>query len=620
MISKVFAIIVGIKSLLNAFGITVAHVCINAAQLEKLIVYGNEKIGFDMSNVECNNCHKRRHFAQECRAPRNQDNKHKESSRRSVPVETSNSTALMSCDGLGGYDWSDQAEKGPNNALMDFSYSSSDSKVSNDSTCSKSCLETVKLLMSQNKQLLKDLKKYELMVLGYKTGFESVEEILKFFKTNESIYLEDTKCLKVKIQLKEIAIRELRKKLRISQKEKDGIQLNLEKFENASKSLNKLRECQIIDNCKKGLGYENYNTVPPLYTGNFMPPTPDLSFTSLDEFANKHVAENCKAKSSEEETKGVRKNDDASIIQEWVSHNEEENVSQPKIKKKIVRPNIVRKEFVKSKQQEKNARKNVKQVEHHRQNTHSPSGHQRNWNNTMSQKLGSNFKMFNKACYVCGSFNHLQVDCNYQQKQFQNQRMVKPVWNNAHMGTSPILQTMKRSIDDMLLLEGTPKEGKSQENVPLKLLGKFDGKADKGFFVGYSLNSKAFRVFNSRTKIVEENLHIRFSQSTHNVVGSGPNCLFDIDALTRTMNYEPIIVVSSTVNAASTNEDNKIPFDLNIPALEDVTISNFSYDDEDDGTVADMNNLDTTIQEEPKKVIYALNDPSWIEAMQEELL
>ncbi|GJR67135.1 putative reverse transcriptase domain-containing protein [Tanacetum coccineum] len=75
-------------------------------------------------------------------------------------------------------------------------------------------------------------------------------------------------------------------------------------------------------------------------------------------------------------------------------------------------------------------------------------------------------------------------------------------------------------------------------------LGKFDGKADEGFFVGYSLNSKAFRVFNSRTRIVEENLHIRFSESTPNVVGSGPNWLFDIDALTRTMNYEPIVAVS----------------------------------------------------------------------------
>ncbi|GKE94159.1 hypothetical protein Tco_1579014 [Tanacetum coccineum] len=160
-----------------------------------------------------------------------------------------------------------------------------------------------------------------------------------------------------------------------------------------------------------------------------MPPTPDLSFTGLDEFVNKHVVEN--RKSDEEVSKIVRKNDDAPHIEEWVSDSEEENVSQPKTEKKTVKPSIAKIEFVKPKQQEKTARKTVKQAKKHRQNTHSLRGNQRNWNNMMSQRLGSNFEMFNKACYVCGSFDHFQVDCNYHQKQFQNQRMVKPVWNNA---------------------------------------------------------------------------------------------------------------------------------------------------------------------------------------------
>ncbi|GKD89776.1 ribonuclease H-like domain-containing protein [Tanacetum coccineum] len=274
----------------------------------KLTVNDNETIGFDKSKVECYNCHKRGHFARECRAPRNQDNKNKESSRRS----------------------SDQAEEGPNYALMAFSSSSPDLEVSNDSICSKSCLETVELLKSQNDQLLKDLKKSELMVLGYKTGLESVEEKLEVYKANESIYLQDIKGLKFEIHIGEITIRELRKKLEIVQKEKDGIQLNVDKFEHASKSLNKLIECQIVDNCKKGLGYENYNAVPPPYTGNFMPPTPDLSFTGLDEFVNEPVVENCKAMSSEEEPKVVRKYDDAPSIEEWVSDDEEEDVSRPK--------------------------------------------------------------------------------------------------------------------------------------------------------------------------------------------------------------------------------------------------------------------------------------------------
>ncbi|GKE54360.1 hypothetical protein Tco_1489516 [Tanacetum coccineum] len=154
------------------------------------------------------------------------------------------------------------------------------------------------------------------MVLGYKTGIKSVEEKLKVYKANKSIYLQDIKGLKYEIHIREITIRELSKKIDIVQKEKNGIQLNVDKFEHASKSLNKLIECQIVENCKKGLGYENYNSVPPPYTGNFMPPTPDLSFTGLDEFVNEPVVENCKAMSSEEEPKVVRKCDDALIIED----------------------------------------------------------------------------------------------------------------------------------------------------------------------------------------------------------------------------------------------------------------------------------------------------------------
>ncbi|GKD90315.1 ribonuclease H-like domain-containing protein, partial [Tanacetum coccineum] len=77
-------------------------------------------------------------------------------------------------------------------------------------------------------------------------------------------------------------------------------------------------------------------------------------------------------------------------------------------------------------------------------------------------------------------------------------------------------------------------------------LGKFEGKADEGFLVGYSVNSKAFRVFNTRTKKVEENLHIKFLENKPNVVGSGPEWLFDIDLLTKSMNYEPVSAGNQT--------------------------------------------------------------------------
>nr|GEU80242.1 hypothetical protein [Tanacetum cinerariifolium] len=71
-------------------------------------------------------------------------------------------------------------------------------------------------------------------------------------------------------------------------------------------------------------------------------------------------------------------------------------------------------------------------------------------------------------------------------------------------------------------------------------LGKFDGKVDEGFLVGYSVSSKAFRVFNSRNRIVQETLHVNFLENKPNVAGSGPTWLFDIDSLTKTMNYQPL--------------------------------------------------------------------------------
>ncbi|GJR12215.1 putative ribonuclease H-like domain-containing protein [Tanacetum coccineum] len=64
-------------------------------------------------------------------------------------------------------------------------------------------------------------------------------------------------------------------------------------------------------------------------------------------------------------------------------------------------------------------------------------------------------------------------------------------------------------------------------------LGKFDGKADEGFLVGYSINNKAFRVFNTRNRKVEEKLHLKFLKNKPNVAGSGPELLFDIDSLTK---------------------------------------------------------------------------------------
>ncbi|GJU96334.1 hypothetical protein Tco_1321090 [Tanacetum coccineum] len=306
--------------------------------------------------------------------------RNRENTRRVVPVETTTFNALVSCDGS-GYDWSDQAEEGPTNfALMAYSFTSSNSEVSTDSNCSSSCLENVKILKEQNEQLLKDLRTSKINVITYKTGLEYVETRLLVYKKNDSVYEEDIKVLKCKIHLREVAITELRRKLELAQKEKDEIQLTVENFENSSKNLSNLIDCQIVDKCKTGL---RYNVVSPPYTGNFMPPKPNLSFSSLEEFTSepiviKPIVEKSKAKASEVNPKIVRKNNGALIIEDWVLDSEEDDVPQAKIEKKTFKPSFAKIEFIKPKQKEKTAKKTVNHVEHNRQNTHISRGNQRN--------------------------------------------------------------------------------------------------------------------------------------------------------------------------------------------------------------------------------------------------
>ncbi|GJS12797.1 hypothetical protein Tco_0407269 [Tanacetum coccineum] len=162
--------------------------------------------------------------------------------------------------------------------------------------------------------------------------------------------------------------------------------LRLENFENSSNSLSKLIECQIVDKCKTGL---EYNVVPPLYIGNFMPLKPDLSFSGLEEFVNepivseptvtKPIVETSETKANADKPKAVRKNNGALIFEDWVSDSEEEDVPQARIKKKTVKHYFAKIEFVKSKQQVKTPRKTtVKQGNQNRLNIHSPRGNQRN--------------------------------------------------------------------------------------------------------------------------------------------------------------------------------------------------------------------------------------------------
>nr|GEU76273.1 hypothetical protein [Tanacetum cinerariifolium]GEW03117.1 hypothetical protein [Tanacetum cinerariifolium] len=273
---------------------------------------GTTSIGFDMSKVECYNCHRRRHFARECKAPK--DTRNKETQRRNVPVETSTSNALVSqCDGVGSDNWSFQANEEPTNyslvAFTSLSSSSSDNKVA---SCSKSCTKAYATLQSHYDKLTNDLRKSQFDVFSYKTGLQSVKARLVVYQQNEIIFEEDIKLLKLDVMLRDNALVDLRKKFKKAKQERDELKLKLENFQTSLKNLSQLPASQITD--KTRLGYDNqmcnstvfdcdellcsesdvsmptslvydrynsgegYHAVPPPYTGTFMPFKPDLVF------------------------------------------------------------------------------------------------------------------------------------------------------------------------------------------------------------------------------------------------------------------------------------------------------------------------------------------------------
>ncbi|GKE60861.1 ribonuclease H-like domain-containing protein, partial [Tanacetum coccineum] len=110
-------------------------------------------------------------------------------------------------------------------------------------------------------------------------------------------------------------------------------------------------------------------------------------------------------------------------------------------------------------------------------------------------------------------------------------------------------------------------------------LGKFDAKGYECYFVGYSLSSKAFRVFNKRTNKVEKNLHVDFLENQPIEKGFGPNWLFDIDSLINSMNYVPVVVAgTSSTNISGTKEDVNQAMKENVSSLRFIALPNWFHD------------------------------------------
>nr|GEX14437.1 hypothetical protein [Tanacetum cinerariifolium] len=416
--------------------------------------------------------------------------------KRTVPIEIPNSSALLSCDGLGGYDWSDQAEEGPTNyALMAYSTlsaSSSDSK------------------------------------------------------------------------------------------------------------------CKIVDNYKKGLGY---NTVPPPpHTGLFPPPKSDLSYTGLEELFNEPKTKKSKDKSNDVEP--VRKGSDASIIKDWVSDDEEEKV-------KIVWVKNVNTAKPKAAVNATKAKAKHRAVKGKRGNDVKASAC---WGNPQEH-------LHDKEVIDSGCSRHMTRNMSFLTDYEEinegyvafggNPKGEKITGNGTKDETSGTLKSFITRVENLMNLRynvaRTPQQNRVVERrnrtlieaartmladskfpttfwaeavntacsvqigpfgYPVTILntiyhlGKFDGKANEGFFVGYSLNREEDSTNSTN----------RFNTVTSNINAAS----------------------SSRVNDVGTNIRIDLPPNPNMPSLKDIGIFEDSHDDEDVfGAEVDFHNLDFTFQVSP---------------------
>ncbi|GJZ35252.1 putative ribonuclease H-like domain-containing protein [Tanacetum coccineum] len=298
----------------------------------------------------------------------------------------------------------------------------SDSEVHNDKTCSKICLNNYETLKKQYDDLLAKQLQTKFEATTYKRGLDTVEAQLVTYRKNEVLFSEEVAVLKREVGIKQYEINTLKIEFEKLKQEKDAFDFKIEKFDKASKDLDQLPNkldlsYSGLDEFKepefKGYGPENSKKESNVVKeSDNSKENSDKSLVKEQESQVKSsfvegCGSNTSKRVSEGEPKKVRENNDAPIIEDWVSDDEEQDESMTKPVKKTVIPTAAK--------IEKPVRKSVRYAEMYR--SQRPRGNQRNWNGQKSNQLGSEFVMYNKACFNCGSFKHVQKNCTYHQKK-----------------------------------------------------------------------------------------------------------------------------------------------------------------------------------------------------------
>ncbi|GJT51087.1 ribonuclease H-like domain-containing protein [Tanacetum coccineum] len=398
----------------------------------------NKPVGFDKTNVECFNCHNTGHFARECRSKGNQESRRRDAGNtgyrakdnRRRPGKQKEPKALATLNGE-GVNWTGHAEDEQENfALMAYSNSGLDTKVT---SCSKECVESFAKLKKLYDEQREQLGDASIEIQAYTQAIKKVEAQLVTHQKNQLWYEEKIRFRKIDLDDKTDVLKYHKKLLAEAVKEKKELKTKLENFQSYSKGLSKLLNSQMSTRDKSGLRFANVegmHAVPPPMIRNYMPSGPDRE---VDD--SKFTYETLKSMPElvVVEPKVVSQPkvwSDAPIIEEYESDSDDEYVIQPS--KEQEKPSFA---FVNIVKHVKTPKETVKE-----QNTYSPSSkaNKRDWNGLMSKRLGLGYGFTKKACFVCGSFSHLIKDYDFHEK-----RMAKQVELNKKKGKG----TSKGRID-----------------------------------------------------------------------------------------------------------------------------------------------------------------------------
>ncbi|GJR62932.1 putative ribonuclease H-like domain-containing protein [Tanacetum coccineum] len=400
----------------------------------KLQFDAKEPVGFDKTKVECYNCHKTGHFARECRIKGTQDNRRRDAWNSgnkdgSRTGQKEDSKALVTIDGE-GVDWTNHSED-EDYALMACNSSDSDTEVI---SCSNKCKESyanLKKLYDAQREQLSDAS---IEIKAYSQGLKKVEAQLVAHQQGQLWYEQKIKFMKIDLDDKTDVLTYHKKLLAEAQKEKEDLKAKVEKWHNSSKNLSKLLNTQMSANDKFGLGRGNACCTPPMI-GNYMPSGPDVEvddskFTYGPKQTQPNESESqtsefdtCESNISAEPSELVSEPvvnesnvksqpkvwSDAPIIEEYESDSDDECVVIPT--KQQETPSFAN-------QQVKTPRENVKN-----QSTHSQKP------KVDKKDLGYGFAV--RACFVCGSLNHLIRDCDFHEKRMARKAELNNGWNNV---------------------------------------------------------------------------------------------------------------------------------------------------------------------------------------------